>query len=68
MTNEEIETVLKNIAALVSKTAVSTADLVEKTIPNVGPFGDRDYSDTKQLVRELRLDAETLCESLGIAR
>lgn len=66
MTNAELEIVLKDIAALVAKTAVATAGLVERTIPNDGVFGDRDSSGTKQTVKELRQDARKLRESLGI--
>lgn len=66
MTNDEIEIVLKDVAALIARTAIATADLVEKGIPNVGPFGDRDYSDVKRLVQELRQDALKLRESLDM--
>jgi hypothetical protein len=68
MTNAEIEIVLKDIAALVAKTALVTADLAQKDIPNVGLFADHDYSDARQTVRELRQDAGKLRESLGLSQ
>jgi hypothetical protein len=66
MTNAQIEIVLKDIAVLVAKTAIVTADLEEKTIPNPDPFGTSDLSGKRETVQQLRQGAEKLCESLGI--
>jgi hypothetical protein len=68
MTNAEIEIVLKDMAALVAKTAETTANLEEKTIPQPDVFGNPDLSGKRETVRELRQDALKLRESLGISQ
>ena len=50
MTNEEIEIVLKELGTLTAKTADAVAGLVEKAIPNVGPFGDRGFSERPLII------------------